>query len=96
MEEIKLMIVGIALLNTQVACQTHQPAVGNACGNGILSFGWNATQANHYTKLEFPWFDGLRLNEWLYKMDQAFEIDDTSEADKVKLVITDLDGKALH
>ena len=48
------MITGIALQNIRVASQTHQPIVGNACGQGFLGYGWNPNQESSYTKLKFP------------------------------------------
>ena len=94
MDEIKLMIVGIALQNTQVVSPTQKHVVGSS--NGILGPGWSSYSTSHYTKLEFPQFSGEGLNGWLYKVEQFFEIDHTLEPNKVKLASISLGGKALH
>ena len=55
------MIAGIAHQMTKVAAQAQQPS--NNGGMGILGSGLSVNGQNYYTKLEFPLFDGLNLNE---------------------------------
>ncbi|XP_039124215.1 uncharacterized protein LOC120260722 [Dioscorea cayenensis subsp. rotundata] len=94
MEEIKLLISGIALQNTEVQSHTQSPVMANS--SGILGAGWNSSVSSHYSKIEFPRFDGIGLVEWLFKVEQFFEIDHTLEPNKVKMVSIHLEGKALH
>ena len=93
-EEIKMMISGTALQNTEVASHSQSQIAGN--GNEILGPCWNSSNTSDYTKLDFPRFDGSGLHERLYKVEQSFDIDHTLELNKVKLVSIHLDEKALH
>lgn len=45
--------------------------------------------------MEFPKFHGEDVLGWVYKCDQLFEVDGTSELPKVKIASIHLDGKAL-
>ena len=49
-----------------------------------------------YSKLECPSFEGVNFRGWLLKIEQFFEADQTKEADKVRVVMMHLHGKALQ
>lgn len=61
MKELKMMITGIAQQTTEVATQVQHLSCNG--GMGILGSGNGVNGQNHYTKLEFPHFDGLNPNE---------------------------------
>ncbi|XP_076944279.1 uncharacterized protein LOC143614842 [Bidens hawaiensis] len=50
---------------------------------------------NHFTKLDFPQFDGTEVEEWIYKCEHFFAIDETPERLKIQYVVVNLEGKAL-
>ncbi|GJW38192.1 retrovirus-related pol polyprotein from transposon 17.6 [Tanacetum coccineum] len=50
---------------------------------------------NRLTKLEFPAFNGDGFKEWSYRCQQFFEIDETPEHLKIRLVAIHLSGEAL-
>ncbi|GJR12859.1 hypothetical protein Tco_0795511 [Tanacetum coccineum] len=50
---------------------------------------------NRLTKLEFPAFNGDGFKEWSYRCQQFFEIDETPEHLKIRLVAIHLRGEAL-
>ncbi|PKI34771.1 hypothetical protein CRG98_044838, partial [Punica granatum] len=47
-------------------------------------------------KLEFPRFCGDGVREWLYRCEQFFEVDETPDNVKLKLVVIHLEGRALQ
>ncbi|KAJ9554331.1 hypothetical protein OSB04_018376 [Centaurea solstitialis] len=51
---------------------------------------------NRMTKLEFPSFDGEAFKDWYYKCNQFFELDNTPENMKIRLVSIHLKGRALQ
>ncbi|GJV20862.1 hypothetical protein Tco_1369882 [Tanacetum coccineum] len=51
---------------------------------------------NRMTKLEFPAFDGSDFKEWYYQCCQFFDLDETPEEMKIRLVAIHLNGRALH
>lgn len=51
---------------------------------------------NRMTKLEFPSFEGDDFKDWHYKCNQFFELDNTPEKMKVRLVAIHLKGRALQ
>lgn len=51
---------------------------------------------NRMTKLEFPSFDGEDFKDWYYKCNQFFELDNTPENMKIRLVSIHLRGRALQ
>lgn len=55
-------------------------------GNGSLS---------RLSKIDFPKFDGSDVQRWIYKCEQFFEVDNTCDNVKVKIVAIHLRGKAL-
>lgn len=46
--------------------------------------------------VEFPKFNGEKLNEWLYMCEHFFEYDETPDGTKVKVATIYLEGKALQ
>lgn len=50
---------------------------------------------SRFPKVEFPKFHGEDVLGWVYKGDQFFEVDGTSELSKVKIASIHLDGKVL-
>ena len=93
-EELKLLIAGLAIRASETAMLAQQQVHNGGNGNLGSSLGFNGV--SRYTKFEFPRFDGSRVNEWTYKAEQFFEIDNTMEGIKVKLASIHLDGKALN
>lgn len=51
---------------------------------------------SNYTKITCPRFNGEDFRGWLLKIEQFFVVDNTQERDKVRLVMTHLDGRALQ
>ncbi|KAJ9562551.1 hypothetical protein OSB04_007711 [Centaurea solstitialis] len=51
---------------------------------------------NRMTKLEFPPFEGDDFKDWHYKCNQFFELDNTPEKMKIRLVAIHLKGRALQ
>lgn len=51
--------------------------------------------AARITKVDFPKFDGTDLRSWLFKCNQFFQLDETTDAQKVRLAAIHLEGKAL-
>lgn len=49
-------------------------------------------QGGHYTKLEFPMFNGDGLNDWFHKVEKFFQTDHTLETTKIKLGSIHLEG----
>lgn len=43
-------------------------------GVGSMGHGFASSNGvNHYTKVEFPKFDGVKVEEWLYKAKNVFD-----------------------
>ncbi|PKI69639.1 hypothetical protein CRG98_009994, partial [Punica granatum] len=59
-------------------------------------------EVGHYSpisrigKLDFPQFCGDGVREWLYRCEQFFEVDETLDEVKLKLVVIHLEGRALQ
>lgn len=96
MDEFKSLISGMARHRREVFAQPTQLHQGGDLGNENLGSSVNSCNIGHYTKLEFPVFNGDNLTEWLYKAEKFFEIDTTTEAIKVKLATMHFEGKTLH
>lgn len=88
-----MMIAGLAHQTTEVAAQVQQSSANASMS--VLGVGNGVNSQNHYTKLEFPCFDGSHLIEWVYKVEQFFDLDHTWEGSKVKMASIHFDGKAL-
>lgn len=50
---------------------------------------------NHYVKLEFPKFDGNDVTDWIFKVEQFFELDQTPENSKLRMAGIHFEGKAM-
>lgn len=74
--------------------QPQQQVSGSS--NEILGISLGSSNTSHYTKLEFPDFNGDDLIKWLYEAEQFFKIDNTMDAIKVKLATIHFEGKALY
>ncbi|XP_020105551.1 uncharacterized protein LOC109722075 [Ananas comosus] len=91
MEEVRQMFVE---LHTSISPGTGQilPSAGRSEGNSSNRFHFTP----RFTKIEFPRFDGEDLKGWLFRCEQFFEVDGTSEEAKVRLAAIHLEGKALQ
>nr|CAD1843957.1 unnamed protein product [Ananas comosus var. bracteatus] len=80
MEEVCQMFVE---LHTSISPGTGQilPSAGRSEGNSSNRFHFTP----RFTKIEFPRFDGEDLKGWLFRCEQFFEVDGTSEEAKVHL-----------
>ncbi|KAJ7960281.1 Ty3/gypsy retrotransposon protein [Quillaja saponaria] len=61
-------------------------------GNG----GQMGFQQPRFARMECPRFDGDGFKDWLYKLEQFFDIEGTPEMYKIKVVSTMLEGRVLH
>lgn len=93
LEELKLLIASKAIQASKIAAPSQQQVPSG--GSGILDPNVRYNGTSHYTKLEFPRFDGSRVKEWLYKAKWFFNNDYTLDGAKVKLASIYFDGKAL-
>nr|DAD20694.1 TPA_asm: hypothetical protein HUJ06_022157 [Nelumbo nucifera] len=88
----------MALVNQQAR---HQQT-GETLGRGYPRNGGDGNSfsdssfSTRLTKVDFPRFNGDHVEDWLYKCDQFFTLDNTSFAAKVKLAAIHLEGKALQ
>lgn len=48
------------------------------------------------TKIDFPYFDGNRVHEWIFKCERYFELDDTPTEMKVSITSEYLSGLAME
>ena len=62
----------------------------NSIGQGVGAL------ATRTSKIDFPKFDGTLLNEWLYKCEQFFALDQTPPEAKVRLASMHLKERALQ
>lgn len=53
-------------------------------------------RATRQTKVDFPRFDGNRVQEWLFKCEHFFELDDTPTDMKVSIASVYLSGLAME
>lgn len=93
MEEMKTM-----LLELQVAVKgspTQNLGPSSAICTRREPWG-NRVEPPKLTRLEFPNFNGDKLDEWLYHCEQYFEYDETAEGMKVKVATIHLEGKTLQ
>ena len=64
--------------------------------SGIRAFPWPLplhALKKAFTTMRFPQFDGQDIFSWLYWCERFFELDQTPEAEKVKMVSLYLDDK---
>lgn len=57
---------------------------------------WSVERVTRQTKVEFPNFDGNRVQEWLFKGERFFELDETPEDMKVSIAFVYLSGLAME
>lgn len=62
LEELKLLIAGMAIQNSETTIPVPQQG-SRGVGNGVLGYVVGNNGHGHYTKLEFPRFDGSRVTE---------------------------------
>lgn len=49
-----------------------------------------------YSRIEFPRFNDDNLDGWVFRCEQFFEYEGTTEKKKVKIIAINLEGKALQ
>lgn len=69
----------------------HPNAVPASNGQGNPS-----NSGTRYSRVDFPIFNGDDLKGWVYRCEQFFYVDGTSEDNKVKIAYINLEGRALH
>ena len=106
LEEIKAMINGMTFqqndLRTQLNNHEARLSRGSILGNPVEVVG-EATATVHQnhnnryaTKLDFPRFNGEGVEEWIFKVEQFFVLERTSEQSKIGVVALHLEGGALY
>lgn len=56
---------------------------------------YHADRLTRQTKVDFTVFDGSRVQDWLFKSERFFELDDTPEALKVSIASVYLSSQAM-
>ncbi|PKI67810.1 hypothetical protein CRG98_011783, partial [Punica granatum] len=77
---------------TQLQAGKPEPPSPSSAG---LKVGHYST-TSRIGKLEFPRFGGDGVREWLYRCEQFFDVDETPDDIKLKLVVIHLEGRALQ
>ena len=80
------LITGLSRQVLQIATTTESG--GSNFNNGNLSF-------SRLSKVDFPRFDGVDVQGWVYRCEQFFEVEGTPDSLKVKVASIQLTGKAL-
>jgi len=87
MEEVRQMFV--TMKGTCKAPHREEMALADSGGSQY--------RANtRYSRIDFPKFSGEDLRGWVYRCEQFFEYEDTTEESKVKVVAIYLEGRALQ
>lgn len=87
----QLVAINTRVLNLEKDSGNHNQSGNRPTGNFVNS----NSNFSRFSKVEFPRFNGDNVLGWIYKCDQFFEVDSTSENIKVKMVSIHLEGKAL-
>ncbi|XP_027157841.1 uncharacterized protein LOC113759461 [Coffea eugenioides] len=68
----------------------------NSPSDNEVSQGRNYQAPTRFSRLEFPRFHGEDFQEWLFKIEKFFEVDETPNHVKMKMVAMNLEGKAVQ
>nr|GEV01626.1 uncharacterized protein [Tanacetum cinerariifolium] len=82
-------------LDSQLAEMWNLIATLSLQRNHTMNQGRQANQFGRLAKVKFPKFQEDDLREWVFRCDQFFSIDNTSNEEKVKIVSVHLTDKAL-
>lgn len=64
--------------------------------NVVNGVNWSGERVTRQTKVEFPSFDGNRVQEWLFKCERFFELNDTPTKLRVSIALVYLSGLAME
>lgn len=84
--DLQTLVIGLSAQVLQLNAQVNNYNGGFQGGNHNFS---------RFSKVEFPKFAGEDVLGWIYKCENFFDIDATTETTKVKIASFHLEGKAL-
>ncbi|XP_074342267.1 uncharacterized protein LOC141679753 [Apium graveolens] len=99
--ELNDLILGLAAQVTKLVSSEGKTSTTDGSSHGRGSTGpedrgnKDVSYAARMTRVDFPKFDGTDLRSWLFKCNQFFQLDETSDCQKVRLAAIHLEGKAL-
>ncbi|KAH7655598.1 hypothetical protein IHE45_18G022800 [Dioscorea alata] len=84
------------LLNLQPIQTGNTDSIIVVAVRSELELAYSKTIQPKLTRLELPRFNGDGLYDWLYRCNQYFELDDTTDSVKIKIASIHMEDRALQ